>query len=333
MRLLPPPTPPKAPDPATAGEEARAEAVTRVSDHADPDWMQHALDAVLDLARTQEKVTSDDVWEVLDDIAVETHDNRAMGAVMTEAARQEWLHRTDVTVLSRRPINHRRPIRLWTSLIYEPSELVPRKLTVVPEEEEAPAREEEEARAEALDGEPPTPPPPRRRNTGVSVEQLRPPDTQISDEPEVLVELPGGITAAEVDDLPPEDGWSNRVEVAIETAATQISALRALSGQGRRRYWMMACPDHGYWLLTTGPKGLDAVSTWSGVCHTCRRAEAGDLVTEIVTPSYPQAPKASAEMVGEAHALVDGEAEAPEEAPAPEEARPRVTPPPPRRRG
>ena len=141
MRRLPPPTPPKAPNPVDAGEEARAEAVTRVSDHADPGWMTHALDAVLDLARTQEKVTSDDVWEVLDDVGTETHDNRAMGAVMTEAGRQEWLHRTDVTVLSRRPINHRRPIRLWTSLIYEPTELVPdtRKLAVVPEvvEEEA----------------------------------------------------------------------------------------------------------------------------------------------------------------------------------------------------
>ena len=150
------------------------------------------------------------------------------------------------------------------------------------------------------------------------------------------------ITAVEVDALPPEDGWSSRVEEAIETAATQISALRALSGQGRRRYWKMACPDHGYWLLTTGPSGLEGQSTWSGVCHTCRRAEAGDVVTEIVTPSYPQAPKVSAEKREEVHALVGGEAEAekqaPEEAPAGEGTEGTAgtgpgMPPPPRRRG
>ena len=285
MKRLPPPTLPKPLAPEDAGEEARAQSLETVGAHADPVWMQHALGIAHDLSLTQAAFTADDIWEKLDDLDVETHDNRAMGAVMTEAARQGWVHRTDNTVLSRRPINHRRPVRVWTSLVYEPSELLPTS----PIEDGGSSN----------------------------------PDTQVTAIGEVgdLIGDPLLTSATEVDELPPgDDAWSSGSEQALEKAAMQIAALRAVSGQRRLRYYLMACPDHGYWLLSTGPKGIEGKSTWMGVCAACRRAESDDVVREISVPNYPQAPLVSAVERVEVKALMaEAEAGAPDDPEAHEE--------------
>jgi len=46
-----------------------------------------------------------------------THEPRAMGAVMRSLARARVIEATDRTVESVRKANHRRPVRVWKSLI------------------------------------------------------------------------------------------------------------------------------------------------------------------------------------------------------------------------
>ena len=310
-RLLPPPVPPRPLPPEDEGDEARERAVTQVADHADQTWMATALAIVDGLSQTRSEITTDDVWEVLDDLDTETHDNRAMGAVMIEAGRSGWLHRTDTTTLSRRAINHRRPVRVWRSLRYDEPEMVPGSS----DEVQPPSSPMSDTRVSSGDhgdhGDHSVEP--TESSTGNRKTAVPEPVPDLG----ALIGDPILTSATEVDAMPngdllKEDGWSGHMEMAIETAATQMAALRAVSGQSRRRYWKMACPEHGYWLLSTGMKGLDSTSTWMGYCATCRRAEAGDLAHEIEVPSYPTAPKVSAEVLAEVEALVDGEAQAPE---------------------
>jgi hypothetical protein len=95
---------------------ARDEAVTRVGAHADVDWVAHILDVIYCLAVAQEEITTDDVWATVGEVAA-THEPRALGAVMRQAARLGYLRVTDRYVPSARAACHARPVRVWESLI------------------------------------------------------------------------------------------------------------------------------------------------------------------------------------------------------------------------
>ena len=268
MRRLPPPTPPNPLAAEDEGEEARASSLAAVGAHADPTWMGHALALTEDLAHRLPQMTSDEIWEALDDYDVETHDNRAMGAVMTEAGRRGWLHRTEQTILSRRAVNHRRPVRVWQSLVYAESDLLP------PEPDGPPPGSTSPGEGAVGDDTPVNP-------------EVKSPDTQVAE----TWDIGTSLGATEVDALPEGDeSWSSGTEAAIEKAAVQMAAMRAVAGQNRRVYYLMACPEHGYWLLSTGPGGIEKTSTWMGCCATCRRAEPEDQVRQIIVPSFPKAP-------------------------------------------
>jgi len=99
-----------------AAEAARDEALARVDTHADPDWKQTALDVVHDLARTRDEITTDDVWRVIEQRGVGTHEHRALGAVMKRAAAEGWIARTDRTRRSERVQRHAGDVRVWRSL-------------------------------------------------------------------------------------------------------------------------------------------------------------------------------------------------------------------------
>lgn len=99
-----------------AAMQARDEAIQRADDHADPEWRGETLHLIRCLAVTQDYMTTDDVWETLGD-AQSTHERRALGAVMQQAARNGWIKPTDRTRPSARPACHARPVRVWQSLI------------------------------------------------------------------------------------------------------------------------------------------------------------------------------------------------------------------------
>lgn len=102
---------------ALAALAARDESMARVEQHADDVWKREALAAVVRVARERGRFTTDDVWQALDGVEAGTHEPRAMGAVMRQAARQGWVRATDGYVRSSRVACHARPLRVWESAL------------------------------------------------------------------------------------------------------------------------------------------------------------------------------------------------------------------------
>jgi ribonuclease HI len=94
-----------------AGQAAAREAIDRVLQNADAEWIDAALAAVAVTAQDQPLLTTDDIWDLVDD----AHENRAMGAVMTKARNLGWIKSSSETVKSERPQCHARDIRVWVS--------------------------------------------------------------------------------------------------------------------------------------------------------------------------------------------------------------------------
>ena len=101
------------------GIKARDKAIDQVERNADPDWKKEARTAIEVLAASRDEFTTDAVWAVLEkrDVLVITHEKRAMGAIMRSAQKDKWVEGTDRHVLSTRKKCHRRPIRVWRSLV------------------------------------------------------------------------------------------------------------------------------------------------------------------------------------------------------------------------
>jgi hypothetical protein len=100
---------------ALDGGALRDDALQRVEDHAPVTWIDAARKMVKELAMRQEVVTSDDLW--LSGLA-KPPEPRALGAVFMWAARQGLLKNTNTTTPTSQPQAHKRPIAVWSSLIY-----------------------------------------------------------------------------------------------------------------------------------------------------------------------------------------------------------------------
>lgn len=111
-----------------AAQEAKVEAVARVESHANARWLTTARQAVGWLALTQPSFTTDDVWRVLAGRDASTHEPRALGAVMKQAARLGYCTASETWQQSARSDCHGRPVRVWTSLLFDRD---PGSLTVV----------------------------------------------------------------------------------------------------------------------------------------------------------------------------------------------------------
>jgi hypothetical protein len=104
--------------PTQSPQEAKREAIERVTRAANEEWMAAAGAIVEKLARGRQSFTTDDVWGELDALTVSTPEPRAMGAVMTIAKRDGIVKASGGFVSSRRAICHGRPIQIWLSLTY-----------------------------------------------------------------------------------------------------------------------------------------------------------------------------------------------------------------------
>lgn len=100
----------------TAGEARRDEAIGRVEVHADAAWKRHVMKVIHGLATERSRFTTDDVWARLDPDHG-THEPRAMGAMMRQAAKAGIITPTDAYEQSARPECHARPVRVWESVI------------------------------------------------------------------------------------------------------------------------------------------------------------------------------------------------------------------------
>ena len=103
------------PDLFTAAEAAD-EAIARADDHAAPDWRTEALAAGRRAAARLDLLTSDDVRREIGDRA-DTHEPRALGAIMRALATEGVIASTDRYAKSGRVEAHDRPMRLWRSLL------------------------------------------------------------------------------------------------------------------------------------------------------------------------------------------------------------------------
>lgn len=102
-----------------AAEDSKREAMHRAEVNADRDWLAEAGMAVSLLALARLEITTDDVWQAMDDAGVVTHEPRAMGPVMKRAAAHGLVRKTDRVRNSVRPECHCRPVAVWESLIYQ----------------------------------------------------------------------------------------------------------------------------------------------------------------------------------------------------------------------
>jgi hypothetical protein len=80
-------------------------------------WKALARDAILSLANSERRFTSDNVWEILGDHTL--GDRRKLGAVLKEAERQGIIRKGELEV-STRSARHKAPVRIWISNKNEP---------------------------------------------------------------------------------------------------------------------------------------------------------------------------------------------------------------------
>lgn len=97
------------------GLELKQEAMSRVLASADPKWIVDALKVILTVCEEHEEFSTNDLWPLLPHIK----EPRALGAVLTMAAKRRYCRKTDRVEQSTIPRQHRRPISLWQSLIFE----------------------------------------------------------------------------------------------------------------------------------------------------------------------------------------------------------------------
>jgi len=101
---------------SSEAKQARDEAVGRVDAGANEAWKQRAFDIVQELAQTRAEFTTDDVWAVLANYPEKTHELRAMGAVISRAARAGLIFNTGRVRKSERAVCHQNPKAVWASL-------------------------------------------------------------------------------------------------------------------------------------------------------------------------------------------------------------------------
>lgn len=99
-----------------AATEARDEAVARVSRGADADWLAAVDAAARACAMSMDEFTTDDVWRRMPD-DVDTNERRAMGPAMKSMEKAGVAVPMDKWILSARVACHRRPLRVWGSLL------------------------------------------------------------------------------------------------------------------------------------------------------------------------------------------------------------------------
>lgn len=87
--------------------------------NASEEWLAAALDEFRTVCLVQERLNSDDVRNRLEAKGLIPKSWSSLGAVAKEAVDKGWCEFI-CTEPSRRPSSHRRPIRVWKSLLFSP---------------------------------------------------------------------------------------------------------------------------------------------------------------------------------------------------------------------
>jgi hypothetical protein len=98
------------------GDAKKEAAIVRAMEHADEGWVTLALAAIFRVASGTEYFTTDSVWMEGEGLP-SPREPRAMGSVMRIAEKAGWIVPTRDHWLSKRPVCHRRPLRVWQSTL------------------------------------------------------------------------------------------------------------------------------------------------------------------------------------------------------------------------
>jgi alkylhydroperoxidase family enzyme len=101
-----------------AGRAAREAAMAQVAAHASSAFRQAALQVIWQVVHTHATFTADDIWRTL---TTPTQDNRALGPALRVAQLRGWCAPTARTRKTDRVTNHRRPLTVWESALYQRS--------------------------------------------------------------------------------------------------------------------------------------------------------------------------------------------------------------------
>jgi hypothetical protein len=102
----------------TDAMRARDDAIARAERHAVDEWKTATFGVIRQLAESCQSFTTDDVWLALQKMPeVATHEPRALGSMMRQAANLGWIEPTDRYKNSARPECHARPVKVWRSRI------------------------------------------------------------------------------------------------------------------------------------------------------------------------------------------------------------------------
>jgi hypothetical protein len=97
--------------------------IAQAKRNATAEWLKLALQCVRAVAIARHEFTADDVMALMDRLEnkPETHNLRAMGAVVQSALRAGWIVSTNKVVNSKRKGQHAQPKRVWKSVIFKPA--------------------------------------------------------------------------------------------------------------------------------------------------------------------------------------------------------------------
>jgi len=84
--------------------------------HADMNWKEVAYLTAIQVATRQRTLVSEDVWDNMP-AGTETHEPRAMGAIMRRLRKDNIIVPTEQFIVSTSPKGHGRPSRVWQSNI------------------------------------------------------------------------------------------------------------------------------------------------------------------------------------------------------------------------
>lgn len=94
--------------------------ISRAGANANSDWFNEAIGAVELLIRRGKNFTTDNVWEILDQLPYKTHERRALGAIIRDFDKSGRIQAVGAKK-STRPICHGRFITEWKP-VREPME-------------------------------------------------------------------------------------------------------------------------------------------------------------------------------------------------------------------
>jgi len=97
------------------------QSIQQAKENANRLWYDAALRIVYDLCASRREFTADTFWDEMGKTMHKTHDGRAFGSIMKEAARNGWCRKSGEFTKTKRRNCHGSDIPIWTSEIFASS--------------------------------------------------------------------------------------------------------------------------------------------------------------------------------------------------------------------